>query len=99
MSTHKHGKSSKELSTRILQPGCPARSLARHDKDQYFIILADDGEYVTLADGKCRTVAKPKRKKKKHIQAGKQPLLAGFPVTDEIIHRELANYVNSHCGN
>ena len=99
MKKHQHGKSSSELSTRILQPGCPARSLAGHDKGQYFIILSDDGEYVDLADGACRTAAKPKRKKKKHIQAGKQPLFSSFPVTDEMIRKELANYVNSHCGN
>lgn len=76
--------------------GCPARALAGHDKDRYFIIVADDGEYVALADGKCRTVAKPKRKKKKHIQAGKQPLVKSFPVTDDDIRRVLKNYANSH---
>lgn len=85
--------------TGILQPGCPARSLAGHDKGEYFIILADDGEYVALADGKCRTAAKPKRKKKKHIQAGKQPLFTTFPVTDDQIRKELANYKKSHREN
>ena len=54
------------------EPGCPARSLAGHDKDRYFIILGEDGEYVFLADGTSRTVARPKRKKKKHIQAAHQ---------------------------
>ncbi len=78
-------------------PGCPARSLAGHDKDQYFIILAEDGEYVTLADGKRRTIAKPKRKKKKHIQAVGQPLFSQFPVTDEMIRSQLKSYVRSHC--
>lgn len=77
---------------RLYGIGCPARSLAGHDKDQYFIILAEDGEYVTLADGICRTVTKPKRKKKKHIQAGKQPLITSFPVTDENIRRALNHY-------
>jgi len=81
---------------KLYETGCPARSLAGHDKDQYFIILADDGEYVTLADGECRTVAKPKRKKKKHIQAGKQPLITSFPVTDDNIRRELTNYKRGH---
>jgi len=75
-------------------PGCPARSLAGHDKDKYYIILKEDGEYVTLADGKLRTVERPKRKKKKHIQAGKRPLLAGVPVTDDAIRTALANYMN-----
>lgn len=84
---------------RQYETGCPARSLAGHDKDQYFIILADEGEYVALADGKRRTVAKPKRKKKKHIQVGKQPLVTSFPVTDDNICRELKNYLQNHKGN
>lgn len=80
------------------EQGCPAKSLAGHDKDRYFIILSDGGEYVTISDGKSRTVADPKRKKKKHIQAGKTPLPVGNPVTDEAIRRELDNYLRSHCG-
>lgn len=79
--------------------GCPARSLAGHDKGKYFIISADEGEYVALADGKCRTAARPKRKKKKHIQAGKQPLVTSFPVTDDNIRRELERFLQSHKGN
>lgn len=77
-------------------PGCPARSLAGHDKDRYYIILTEDGEYVTLADGRTRTVDCPKRKRKKHIQAGKAVLLTGFPATDEAIRRALDRYTNSH---
>lgn len=45
-----------------------AVSLAGHDKNDIFIILREDGEYVYLVDGKFRTLAKPKRKNKKHIQ-------------------------------
>ncbi len=43
-------------------------SKAGHDKGQYFIILESDSEYVYLSDGKFRTVEKPKKKKKKHVQ-------------------------------
>lgn len=43
-------------------------SKAGHDKGQYFIILEADPEYVYLSDGKYRTVEKPKKKKKKHVQ-------------------------------
>jgi len=43
-------------------------SLAGHDKGRVFVILAVEAEYVILADGKYRTVEKPKRKKKKHVQ-------------------------------
>lgn len=78
-------------------PGCLAKSLAGHDKDQYFVILSVEGEYVTLADGRLRTVTKPKKKKKKHIQATAHKLAVSFPPRDEEIRKELKNYVNNHC--
>ena len=59
---------------------CPVRSLAGHDKNQYFIIVSDEGEYITMANGTTRKVDDPKRKNKKHIQAGKTPLLRRFPL-------------------
>lgn len=79
------------------KPGCPARSLAGHDKGRYFIILEEDGEYVALADGKHRTVSKPKRKKKKHIQLGTEPLLTELPPADEAIRESLKRYKRSQC--
>lgn len=45
-----------------------AKSKAGHDKDEIFIIINIEGEYVFLVDGKSRKMEKPKRKKKKHIQ-------------------------------
>lgn len=80
------------------KPGCLARSLAGHDKDRYFIILKEDGEYVALADGRLKTAAHPKWKKKKHIQLVKKPLIDAFPVTDETIRSVIKCYQRSHCG-
>ena len=45
-----------------------AKSKAGHDKDEIFIILRIEKEYVYLVDGKSRTLMKPKKKKMKHIQ-------------------------------
>lgn len=81
------------------QPGCMARSLAGHDKGRYFIILAEAGEYVTLADGKTRTIEKPKRKNKKHIQLIKEPFIRQFPMNDEGIQNCIRHYLRSYCGN
>ena len=74
---------------------CPVRSLAGHDKNQYFIIVSDEGEYITMANGTTRKADDPKRKNKKHIQAGKTPLFAALP-TDEEIRSELKTWVESH---
>lgn len=45
-----------------------AKSKAGHDKNQIYVILKEDAEYVYLVDGKLKTIEKPKKKKKKHIQ-------------------------------
>lgn len=48
-----------------------------------------------MANGTTRKVDDPKRKNKKHIQAGKTPLFAALP-TDEEIRSELKTWVESH---
>lgn len=45
-----------------------AKSKAGHDKDAIYIILKEELEYVYLTDGKYKTIDKPKKKRKKHIQ-------------------------------
>ena len=48
--------------------GCFGVSRAGHDRNEIYVIINSDEEYVYLADGKSKTVDKPKKKKKKHIQ-------------------------------
>ncbi|MBR4982459.1 MAG: hypothetical protein IKY94_07860 [Lachnospiraceae bacterium] len=48
--------------------GFLASSKVGHDKDKVYVIMKEDAEYVWLADGEIKTVEKPKKKKKKHIQ-------------------------------
>lgn len=48
--------------------GMLAISKAGHDKDKVYVIIAEDDEYVYLADGRIRTADRPKKKNKKHIQ-------------------------------
>lgn len=48
--------------------GFLASSKVGHDKDKIYVIIKEDTEYVWLADGKIKTVEKPKKKRKKHIQ-------------------------------
>lgn len=45
-----------------------AVSRAGHDKDSLYVVLEDDGTYYVLADGRRRTLDKPKKKKQKHVQ-------------------------------
>ena len=48
--------------------GMLAKSKAGHDKGHVYVILKADETYVYLVDGKIRTMDKPKKKKKKHVQ-------------------------------
>lgn len=75
------------------QPGCLARSLVGHDKDQYYVILSVEGERVVLADGRTRTQKHPKRKNKRHIQVVNRCLVEEFPVSDEEIYARLRSFV------
>lgn len=48
--------------------GLLARSKQGHDKGELFLVIREEDPYVFLADGKSRTLEKPKKKKKKHVQ-------------------------------
>lgn len=45
-----------------------AFSKAGHDKDNLYVVVAEEEEFVFLSDGKTKTPEKPKKKKRKHIQ-------------------------------
>ena len=50
------------------EAGMAARSLAGHDKGQWYLILRVEGPEVWLIDGKTRTKERPKKKNIRHIQ-------------------------------
>ena len=45
-----------------------AYSLAGHDKGQIYLIIDETKDYVYVADGRIRTLDRPKKKNKRHIQ-------------------------------
>jgi ribosomal protein L14E/L6E/L27E len=66
------------------------QSLAGRDKGEYLVVLAIDGEYVIVANGKARKAQKPKRKKIKHIKKVSsvseeftEHILSGKPIGNE----------------
>lgn len=48
--------------------GMLAKSKAGHDKGNVYVIYDMDETYVYLVDGVLKTIDRPKKKKKKHIQ-------------------------------
>ena len=72
-------------------------STAGRDRDQLFYVIGTEGVYTLLANGKDRTLEKPKRKKCKHVSkvlraenrvAAK--ILAGDKVLNSELRKELA---------
>ena len=44
------------------------RSLAGRDATDLFYVIGTEGDLLLLCDGKHRTLEKPKRKKRRHVQ-------------------------------
>lgn len=76
-----------------------AKSKAGHDKEEIFIIINKEEEYVYLVDGKSRILDKPKKKKIKHIQVInkideelQRKLETNLILRDEDIKRAIKSY-------
>jgi ribosomal protein L14E/L6E/L27E len=71
-------------------------SKAGRDKGGAMVVLAAEENFLTLADGKRRTLASPKRKKVKHVQPTNftiqmQPE-CGRALQDADIRKQLKDY-------
>ncbi|MCM1099994.1 MAG: KOW domain-containing RNA-binding protein [Clostridium sp.] len=81
-------------------------SKAGHDKDTLYLIVAEEGDFVELCDGRSRLLQKPKRKRRKHIQPINQmadeslvQALLGGKATDERIRAAIKQYTAKRQGN
>ena len=67
-------------------------STAGRDMGQLFYVLEADDTYLTLADGKGRTIEKPKRKKRKHtkkVLRSETRVAAKIRTGDKVLNSEL----------
>ena len=51
------------------EQGRVVRSMAGHDKGEFFVVVEDSEKLVLLCNGKERKLTNPKKKNKKHIAA------------------------------
>ena len=72
-------------------------STAGHDQGEIFFVISTDDQFLYLANGKDRTLDKPKRKKRKHVQKVLrsetrvvEKLLRGDKVLNSELRRDLA---------
>ena len=77
------------------------KSVAGRDAGSLFFVLATEGDFLLLADGKRRKAASPKRKKRGHVDIVCRgnfghPVLRklkdGTPVSDRELRRVLAAF-------
>ena len=72
-------------------------STAGHDQGEIFYVISTDDQFLYLANGKDRTLDKPKRKKRKHVQKVLrsetrvvEKLIQGDKVLNSELRRDLA---------
>ena len=77
------------------------RSYAGSDREKLFIVLAVEGEYLLLADGKGRRVEAPKRKKRRHVlfvAADESRLADKIKRSEKITNSELRRTLAAYRG-
>ena len=83
----------------MISTGDVVRSAAGHDKEELFLVLREEGDFLWLVDGKSRKLEAPKKKRRKHVvSAGfwTHPVAGrmkdGEPVLDSEIRKVLAAF-------
>ncbi len=66
-------------------------SLAGRDKTLTFAVIATQGEYVFLADGRHRKTDTPKKKKAKHIQKTALVLESDLLHQNNVLYKAICN--------
>ena len=77
------------------------RSDAGRDQGKLFIVLAVEGEYLLLADGKSRRIEAPKRKKQKHVRfiaESAAPVAEKIRSKEKITNSELRKAIAAYSG-
>lgn len=72
------------------------RAKAGRDKGRTQVVLAAEGEWFTLADGRRRPLAAPKRKRGKHIALTATVLPEEQLQTDKLLRAAIAAYDAAH---
>ena len=72
-----------------VEQGRVVQSKAGHDAGGFFVVVADEGSFVLLCNGKERKLDSPKRKNKRHIAVTSQTLSETEMQTDCRLRRSL----------
>lgn len=75
-----------------IEKGSVVRSVAGHDADRFYVVLAVEGDFAFIADGKERRLEKPKRKRKKHLRGTNTRLDVSSLTTDRKLREALHQF-------
>ena len=64
-----------------------AKSLSGHDKNQYYLVIKKEADFLFLVNGTNRSLENPKKKNEKHVQIIKKLPIA----VEEILAAEQSN--------
>ncbi len=67
-------------------------SKAGRDKDYFMVVVKEEGNFVFVCDGKERSLDRPKRKNKKHLQFTNTVLDSDSFETNKQLKKALAVY-------
>ena len=77
------------------------KSIAGRDAGDLFFVLAAEGDFLLLADGKRRRVELPKRKRRKHVVLVAQsdtPVAQKIRSSEKITNSELRRAIAAYSG-
>lgn len=74
--------------------GTIVRSVAGHDKDRFYLVVDVKENDYYIADGKLRTLEKPKKKNEKHLAKTNMMLDIETISTNKELRRLLSSYNN-----
>ncbi len=79
------------------KPGQLVRSLAGRDKGKHYLVLRDlDQRYVLLVDGRVRSVDRPKKKNKAHLQRYERRAdLSDFPAAGRLQNSDVIRHLKT----
>lgn len=76
-----------------MKTGMVVRSRAGRDSGSWLVILSTEGDFALVADGKARPLARPKKKRLKHLAPTNRLLEPGEYETDRRLRGALAAHV------
>ena len=72
------------------------KSLAGHDKGEWFAVISLQGDYAIIANGKSRPLSRPKRKNLRHLAVTNTLLSEQDLATDRKLRHALREFEARH---